>query len=323
MQPIMAIIPLRLFSKQTNLDFMGRKWVGFALSSLMILLTLGVIATKGLNLGIDFTGGVLIEVRAEKPVELSSLRSELGASNYGEISLQHFGDPNDVMIRIQTKGDVEQAELVKAVKQQLAEIIPGELDYRQIDYVGPTVGDELIEAGALATALAFLVIMAYVWFRFEWQFGLGAILALVHDAVMMVGFFAVTRFDFNLAALAAILTIIGYSINDSVVIYDRIRENMRKYKKKPAVELINMSLNDTLARTLLTAGTTIIAALCLALFGGEVIRGFSWSLVFGVLIGTYSSIYIAAPTLIFLNIRGNSEGNATPDASGTAKYGAQ
>lgn len=299
----MALIPFKLFSKKTTFKFMEKKWWGFIVSGGLTLVSIGIIATQGLNLGIDFTGGILIEVRAEKPVELAPLRSELAKGNYGEISLQHFGEENDVMIRIQTKQAEGQAAIIVQVKEQLARIIPGELDYRQIDYVGPTVGDELIEAGVTATLLAILVIMAYVWFRFEWQFGLGAILALVHDAMMMVGFFAITRFDFNLAALAAILTIIGYSINDSVVIYDRIRENLRKYKKMPVDELINISINDTLSRTLLTGGTTILAALCLALFGGEVIRGFSWSLVFGVFVGTYSSVYISAPMLIFLNIR--------------------
>ena len=304
------MIPLRLFSGETTYNFMQKKWLGFVFSIGMTVASLGIIFTQGLNLGIDFTGGIMMEVKAEKPVDLAPLRSELSKGGYGEITLQHFGEPNDVMIRIQTKGEIEQAKVIASVKQQLASVIPGELDYRQIDYVGPTVGNELVEAGMMATGLAMLVIMAYIWFRFEWQFGLGAILALVHDAMMMIGFFAITRFDFNLAALAAILTIIGYSINDSVVIFDRIRENMRKYKKMPTEELINISINDTLSRTLLTATTTIMAAMCLALFGGEVIRGFSWSLAFGVLVGTYSSIYIAGPTLIYLNIRSNPEEDA-------------
>ena len=299
----MALLPLKLFSKKTSLNFMNKKWIGFALSIGLTLLSIGIIASKGLNLGIDFTGGILMEIRANQDVDLSPLRSELGKGGYGEITLQHFGTKRDVIIRIQTKGTDEQVEIIAAVKEQLKGVIEGEIDYRQIDYVGPTVGNELVEAGITATLLAMLVILGYIWFRFEWQFGLGAILALVHDAMMMIGFFAVTRFDFNLAALAAILTIIGYSINDSVVIFDRIRENMRKYKKMPVDELINVSINDTLSRTLLTAGTTILAAMCLALFGGEVIKGFSWSLVFGVLVGTYSSIYIAGPTLIYLNIR--------------------
>ena len=299
----MALLPLKLFSKKTSLNFMNKKWIGFALSIGLTLLSIGIIASKGLNLGIDFTGGILMEIRANQDVDLSPLRSELGKGGYGEITLQHFGTKRDVIIRIQTKGTDEQVEIIAAVKEQLKGVIEGEIDYRQIDYVGPTVGNELVEAGITATLLAMLVILGYIWFRFEWQFGLGAILALVHDAMMMIGFFAVTRFDFNLAALAAILTIIGYSINDSVVMFDRIRENMRKYKKMPVDELINVSINDTLSRTLLTAGTTILAVMCLALFGGEVIKGFSWSLVFGVLVGTYSSIYIAGPTLIYLNIR--------------------
>jgi preprotein translocase SecF subunit len=219
------------------------------------------------------------------------------------------------MIRIQTKKDEQQAVVVARVKEIISETIDGTVDYRKIDFVGPTVGDELVTAGITATLLAFAAIMAYVWFRFEWQFGVGAILALLHDSIMMVGFFAVTQFEFSLTALAAILTIVGYSINDSVVIYDRIRENMRKYKKMSMEDLLNLSINDTISRTILTVCTTLIAALCLALFGGEVLKGFSWSLVFGLVVGTYSSIYIAAPTLIYLNLRRLYSKGETEDAN--------
>lgn len=307
----MAILPLRLFQKKTTFDFMGKRWFGFGVSIALTLLAIGLLVTKGLNLGIDFTGGVLMEIRTEKPAELSELREALGKGGFGEVSLQNIGDPRDVMIRIQTKKDDQQAVVVAHVKEILAEKVQGSMDYRKIDFVGPTVGEELVTAGFTATFLAFAAIMAYVWFRFEWQFGVGAILALLHDSIMMVGFFAVTRFEFSLTALAAILTIVGYSINDSVVIYDRIRENMRKYKKMGISDLLNLSINDTISRTILTAGTTLIASLCLALLGGEVLEGFSWSLVFGIIVGTYSSIYISAPALIYLNIR--SAGPEQPD----------
>ncbi len=195
------------------------------------------------------------------------------------------------------------SKLERKVKDLLAGAVPGKIDYRNIEFVGPTVGQELVRSGVMATIFACLAIMAYVWFRFEWQFGIGTLLALLHDTIMVIGFYALSRFDFGLNAVAAVLTIIGYSMNDSVVIYDRIRENMRRYKKMPFNALLNQSMNETLARTVLTSSTTLLAALALALFGGEVIRGFSWSLVFGIVVGTYSSIYISAPTLIYLKIR--------------------
>jgi SecD/SecF fusion protein len=210
-----------------------------------------------------------------------------------------------VLIRLQASEEQEQAKIIAQVRTILDGAIEG-VEYRKIDYVGPTVGRELIRGGSIAVALAFAAIMLYVWFRFEWQYGVGAILALIHDSVMIIGFFVVTRFEFGLTAIAAILTIVGYSINDSVVIYDRIRENMRRFKKMPAFELLNLSINDTLSRTILTASTTLLASMALAIFGGEVIRGFSAAMVFGVIIGTYSSIYISAPTLIYLNIRPKS-----------------
>lgn len=299
----MAFIPIHLFQGKTNFDFMGKRWVGFSISIILTLIAVGLMVTKGLNLGIDFTGGVLMEIRTEQPQDLSPIREALGHGGFGEISLQNAGSPNDMMIRIQTKKDEKQAVVVAKVKEILSGQIAGEIDYRKIDYVGPTVGEELITAGITATLLAFASIMAYVWFRFEWQFGVGAVLALIHDSIMMIGFFAITQFEFSLTALAAILTIIGYSINDSVVIYDRIRENMRKYKKMSISDLLNLSINDTISRTILTATTTLLAAVSLGLFGGEVIAGFSWSLVFGIIIGTFSSMYISAPALIYLNLR--------------------
>ena len=298
-------MPIQFFPNKPHFDFMGKRWVGFAFSIALTLISLGLLFTKGLNLGIDFTGGILMEIHTEKPLELGSLRDTLGKQGFGEISLQNTGTPNDIMIRIQVSKDDEQSKVTAKVKEVLATQIGQDnvIDYRKIDFVGPTVGQELIEAGIWAVLSSFAAIMLYVWFRFEWQYGVGAILALIHDSIMIIGFFAVTRFEFGLTAIAAILTIVGYSINDSVVIYDRIRENMRRFKKMPVFELLNVSINDTLSRTILTASTTFLASLALAIFGGEVIRGFSCAMVFGVVIGTYSSIYISAPTLIYLNIR--------------------
>lgn len=294
---------LRFFKTKPNFDFMGKRWIGFAVSLSFTALSIGLVMTKGLNLGIDFTGGVLMEVRTEQVADLGTLRETLNAQGFGEVSLQDFGDIHDLIIRIQTTPGTDQATVVAKVRTLLPEHVQGKIDFRKIDYVGPTVGKELVRDGILAVLLAFAVIMVYVWFRFEWQYGLGAVLALLHDSIMVIGFFAVTRFEFGLTSIAAVLTIVGYSINDSVVIYDRIRENMRKYKKMSVSGLLNLSINETISRTILTASTVLLASLALALVGGEVIHGFSWAMVFGVVVGTYSSIYISAPTLIYLNIR--------------------
>lgn len=294
---------LQFFPNKPHFDFMGKRWMGFAFSIVLSLVAIGVMATKGLNLGIDFTGGILMEVHTAKGADLHKMREALNQQGFGEISLQNMGSPNDVMIRIQMTKDEDQSQITAKVKDVLAAEAEGQVDYRKIDFVGPTIGQELINNGIMAVLCSFAAIMLYVWFRFEWQYGVGAILALAHDSIMILGFFAVTRFEFGLTAVAAILTIVGYSINDSVVIYDRIRENMRKYKKMSMFDLINNSINETLSRTILTASTTLLAALALALFGGEVIHGFSWAMVFGVVIGTYSSIYVSAPVLYYLNIR--------------------
>ncbi len=296
-------MPIHFFPNKPHFDFMGKRWLGFIFSIVLTVISLGLVATHGLNLGIDFTGGILMEVHAEKPVDLAPLRDALSHHEFGEVSLQNMGTANDVLIRIQAGKDDEQAKVVARVKELLAAQLGAGIDYRKIDYVGPTVGRELVMAGVWAVLLSFASIMAYVWFRFEWQYGVGAILALIHDSIMIVGFFAVTQFEFGLTAIAAILTIVGYSINDSVVIYDRIRENMRKFKKKDVFDLLNLSINDTLSRTVLTASTVLLASLSLAFWGGKIIEGFSWAIVFGVLIGTYSSIYISAPALIYLNLR--------------------
>ncbi|MDE3017287.1 MAG: protein translocase subunit SecF, partial [Pseudomonadota bacterium] len=221
-------MPLQFFPNRPHFDFMGKRWVGFAFSIALTLLSFGTLATKGLNLGIDFTGGILMEIHTSAPADLGAMRALLSRQGFGEVSLQNEGTPEDVMIRIQVGKNDEQSQVTTKVKTALATEFPTGIDYRKIDFVGPTVGNELIEDGILAVLCSFGAIMAYVWFRFEWQYGIGAILALLHDSIMVLGFFAVTRFDFGLTAIAAILTIVGYSINDSVVIYDRIRENMRR-----------------------------------------------------------------------------------------------
>jgi len=297
---------ITIFPHKLNFNFMGKRWLGFAFSIALTLASLGLFFSKGLNLGIDFTGGILMEIHTEQSADLGKLREVLGSQGFGEISLQNIGDiasGKDVMIRIQVSENDDQAAVTTKVKALLAEQVGAGIDYRKIDYVGPTVGQELVQSGTLAVLSAFACIMLYVWFRFEWQYGVGAILALLHDSILIIGFFALTRLEFGLTAVAAILTIVGYSINDSVVIYDRIRENMRRFKKMPVFELLNISINETLSRTVLTASTTLLASIALLIFGGEVIRAFSAAMVFGVIIGTYSSIYISAPALIYLHLR--------------------
>jgi preprotein translocase subunit SecF len=307
----MKLIPLHIFPHNTKFDFIGTRWWGFSASIAFSLISFFVLFTQGLNWGIDFTGGVLMELRTEQPADLAKMRAALEHKGLGEVSLQNFGDSTrDVMIRIQLAKEGEQEELVKNVKNLLAPAVEGKIDYRNIESVGGAVSSELKRSGVYATVAACLAIMAYVWFRFEWQFAWGTIFALVHDTIMVVGFYALTRYEFGLTAVAAVLTIIGYSMNDSVVIYDRIRENMRRFKKMPFGDLLNQSMNETVGRTILTSSTTLLAALSLAIFGGEVIKGFSWSLVFGIVVGTYSSIYISAPTLIYLKIRPEQAANS-------------
>ncbi|MFO1243434.1 MAG: protein translocase subunit SecF [Rickettsiales bacterium] len=291
--------PIRYFKAKTSINFMRWRWVWFSISIVSITCIVLLLLTKGLNYGIDFTGGILMEVRTEKEMSLAPFRKALEKENFGEVALQNFGERRNILIRIQTKANTDQAKTVERAKDIVKQVASESVEFRKIDYVGPTVGKELLKSGILASGLALGAIMVYLWFRFEWQYGLGGLLALIHDAIFVIGFYAVSGFDFGLTAVAAILTIIGYSINDSVVIYDRIRENMRKYKQMGLSELINLSINETLSRTILTATTTLLAAIVLLVFGGDVIRGFSAALVFGIAIGTYSSIYISAPILIY------------------------
>jgi len=282
---------------------MGKRWVGFTVSIILTLLSMILVFSKGLNLGIDFTGGILMEIHTEKPLDLGRLRESLDHQDFGEVSLQNLGSESDILIRIQLSKDEEQSKIVARLKSVLNAQTGQAIDYRKIDYVGPTMGSELVENGIWAVVSAFTAILFYLWYRFEWQYGVGAVVSLLHNSIMLFGFFAVTRFEFGATSIAAILTVVGYSVNDTVVIYDRIRENMRRYKKMAVSELLNVSINDTLSRTILTVTTVLLAALSLAIFGGEVIRGLSTAIVFGVVVGTYSSIYIASPMLIYLNIR--------------------
>lgn len=296
---------LKIIPSDTKINFIESKILAFAFSAFLLCATIFLLATKGLNFGIDFTGGILIDAKFEQPVELGKMRDLLKGADIGDVSLQTFGEPNDILIRIGENSDIESDRIViiDKIKEILASNFSGNIEYRKVDYVGPKVGGELIRSGALSLVLAFAAMMVYIWLRFEWQYGVGGIIALIHDSVITLGFFSLTQLEFNLSSIAAILTIIGYSINDSVVVFDRIRENLRKYKKMPMHELINVSINNNLTRTVLTSLTTVVALLALVLMGGEVIKSFSLAALFGVIIGTYSSIYIASPVLIYMKLR--------------------
>jgi preprotein translocase subunit SecF len=291
--------PLIVIRHTPRIDFMRWHRFGFAFSLALALLTAALFVTQGLNYGIDFVGGTVIEVRSlHGPANLAAMRTKLDALPIGQPSLQGFGPPTDVLIRVprQPGGDTAQMKAVALVRQALGSSV----DYRSVEVVGPSVGSELIRAGVIATALALLAIAAYVWFRFEWQFGVGAMISTLHDVITTIGLFALLRLQFDLTTLAAILTVAGYSVNDTVVIYDRVREAMRKYRTMPFRDLINLALNETLSRTILTVSTVALAVLSLLVFGGPVLRGFSIAMLWGVVIGTYSSLFIAAPILYYV-----------------------
>jgi preprotein translocase SecF subunit len=291
--------PLIVIRHVPKIDFMRWRFFGFAFSLVLTAATIGLFFSVGLNYGIDFVGGTMIEARSTTgPADLAKMRAELDGLHLGAASLQTFGSPDDVLIRLpqQPGGDAAQMKAVTAAKQALGPNI----EYRRIDVVGPSVGHELIRAGVWATVLALGAILIYVWFRFEWQFGVGATIATMHDVITTVGLFAIFQLEFNLTTLAAILTIAGYSINDTVVIYDRVREDMRKHRVMPFRDLINLALNETLSRTILTVSTVALAVLSLLFFGGEVLKGFSIAMLWGIVIGTYSSLFIAAPVVYYI-----------------------
>jgi preprotein translocase subunit SecF len=291
--------PLIVIRRTPNIDFMRWHKFGLGLSLLLTISSIVLFLTVGLNYGIDFTGGMLIEVRSTSgPANLAEMRQKLDALHIGEASLQGFGSAADVLIRLprQPGGDAAQEQAVKLARDALG---PG-FEYRRVEVVGPSVGSELIRAGVIATVLALFAIAAYIWFRFEWQFGVGGMVSTLHDVITTVGLFAFLQLEFNLTTLAAILTIAGYSVNDTVVIYDRVREAMRKYPRMSFRDLINLSLTETLSRTILTVSTVALAVLSLLFLGGQVLRGFSIAMLWGVVIGTYSSLFIAAPILYYV-----------------------
>ncbi len=297
---------LRLVPAGTKFDFIGKRFIAMALSAFLVVASLGLYTTKGLNLGIDFLGGIMLEIKTKGPADLGNLRGKVGGLGLGDVSLQEFGTPDVVLLRVQRQegGDNAQQVAVGKIKAAIGDQV---VEYRRTELVGPTVGAELQESAIWAVIAAIGAILMYIWFRFEWQFGVGAVVALTHDVITTIGLFSLISLEFNLATVAAVLTIAGYSINDTVVVYDRVRENLRKYKKMPLPDVFNQSINETLSRTVMTSVTTLLALVALFIFGGEVIRGFTIALIWGVIIGTYSSVALAVPLLLYLNVHRGDE----------------
>ena len=306
---------LRIVPDGTTFGFMRFRRVSFPGSAALSVLSVVLFLLVGMNFGIDFRGGTLMELQARSGVaDLAALRATADKLSLGDVEVQGFGTPADVTMRIgvQPGGDAAQGAAVARVKAALGDAY----DYRRVEVVGPRVSGELVQSGTLGVVLSVLAVLVYLWFRFEWQFAIGAVIATLHDLVLTIGFFAVTGLEFNMTSIAAILTIVGYSLNDTVVVLDRIREMMRKYKRMPIADLLDIAINTTLSRTIMTSMTTFLALVALVFFGGHVIQSFSLAMMFGVVVGTYSSIFIAAPVLIYLGLKmEGAQASATAKAS--------
>ncbi len=291
-----------IFKREPRIDFLGRRKAAALVSAALIVLALGSMAVRGLNLGLDFTGGTLVEVGYPETAELATVRASLAAGGFPDASVQHFGTSRDVLIRLAPRGEMSSADLSTEVLNVLRTAQSGEIELRRVEFVGPQVGEELREDGGLAAIAALIMILIYVAVRFEWRFAVGAVAALAHDVIITVGVFSLFQLPFDLPVLAAVLAVIGYSLNDTIVVFDRIRENFRKMRKGSALEITNRSLNQTLSRTIMTSGTTLLVLFALFILGGEIIHGFASALIIGIVIGTYSSIYVASPITLALGI---------------------
>ena len=318
---------MQILNKKTNIDFLSLRKLALLLSSVLIVVSIATLATRSLNFGLDFTGGTLVEVGYSEAVEVDAVRNALNSEGISDAIVQHFGTAQDVMIRLPATDQKNAAgissEIMRTLRAASGETLAGEVEgqdkvqqcvhdgetgacqvqMRRVEFVGPQVGDELANQGGLAMIYALIGILIYVAFRFKWQFSLGSVVALVHDVVITLGVFSLFQFDFSLSVLAAVLAVIGYSLNDTIVVFDRIRENFRKMRKGDRYQVINSAINDTLPRTILTSLTTLFVVLTLLFFGGEALRGFSIALLIGVLVGTYSSIFVASPSVLALGIQ--------------------
>lgn len=293
------------FATNTKIKFLALRKPAFILSTFLIISSVLIYSFNGLNFGIDFRGGTLIEIETSETENLSTLRKSLNSLDLGDVQVQEFGSPKNILIRVeqQAGGDKSQQNVVNIVKTELNSSLNSEVNFRRTEVVGPKVSSELIKAGIIAIVVAVFAMLLYIWFRFEWQFSLGAVIALIHDVLLTLGIFSLLQLEFNLSIIAAILTIVGYSMNDTVVVYDRVRENLRKHRKKEILDLLNISINETLSRTIMTSVTTLLALSSLYIFGGSVIKGFTFAMIWGVLVGTYSSIFIASPLLNYLKVK--------------------
>jgi preprotein translocase subunit SecF len=293
---------LRIVPDDTKFDFMRFRRISFPISAVLSIVAILLFFFHGLNFGIDFVGGTLIEVQSKTgPADVAKMRATLGGLGLGEVQLQEFGAPTDVLIRVAQQPGGEQAQ--QAAIAKVREALGDTVDYRRVEVVGPRVSSELLASSTIGLGLAIFAILSYLWFRFEWQFSLGAMIANVHDLVLTIGYMSLTQIDFDLSSIAALLTILGYSLNDTVVIYDRIREMLRRYKRMSMPDLLNISVNSTLSRSIITHVTVTLALLALLLFGGHAIHSFVATMIFGVvLVGTYTSVFIAAPILIYLGV---------------------
>lgn len=331
---------IHLVKPDTKFKFVGKRNMAFAGSGIAVIASIFLFFSVGLNLGIDFLGGTVIEIQTEGPADIEMLRQTTEGLGLGTVTIQNFGAPDRVMIRVGlqeeapeataavdeepgddiTERESAQQKVVKIIRDALDEASGGTITYERTDVVGPTVSGELVTTSIIAVTLAVALMLVYIWFRFEWQFSLGAIVALTHDVILTIGVFCLTQIEFNLPIIAAILTIVGYSMNDTVVVYDRVRENLRKYKRKPLDDLLDQSINDTLSRTVMTSVTTLLALGSLYVFGGEALRGFTFAMMWGVFVGTYSSIFVAAPMLLITGVKRDWSEEAAKNAGATPDF---
>jgi preprotein translocase subunit SecF len=290
--------------KELDVDFMGKRYIAAVLSGVVLLICLGSILFRGFDFGLDFTGGTVIELGFEEPVEIATVTDALGEGGFPAAVVQYFGSRTDILIRLPpvAEGEAASAQRSDEVLRVLDEAISGQVDLRRVEFVGPQVGEELREQGGLAVLFALIGILIYVAVRFEWRFAVGAVAALIHDVLFTVGMFSLFQIEFDLTVLAAVLAVIGYSLNDTIVIFDRIRENFRKMRKGTVMEITNRSINQTLSRTIITSGTTLLVLLALYFLGGAAIESFSLALIIGIVIGTYSTIYIATAIAVWLGV---------------------
>ncbi|MEM1398192.1 MAG: protein translocase subunit SecF [Pseudomonadota bacterium] len=319
----MALI--KLVPDKTSIPFTSVRFIAAIMSIVLVIGSIAAVATIGLNFGVDFRGGVTLEVSDDEPIDLSTVRNAVNALGLGEAKIQEItdfsGEGDSIVVFLEQQeatdesdGEEAQFAALSVVKETLSEVLGSGVSFEREEVVGPTVSGELIQKGVMAVVLAIALMLLYIWLVFEWQFSVGAIIALVHDVVITLGVFAVTQIDFTLAIIAAILTIVGYSMNDTVVVYDRVRENLRKFKKMEMRELVDLSINETLSRTVMTSVTTLIALGALYFLGGSVLRGFTFAMIWGILVGTYSSIFVAAPLLLATGVKRDWSTNTTAPA---------